>query len=175
MIINQLRVTGTSTAFYEEGESQLKVTWVYERNRRARTKMSLLILFGVLLHCCAFGISDEHETLVDNHVSGATNVMNVPLTPSPENVRQFQRNYPFPSLGYKLQRCPLCDSSIYPYCGEKLFHDACCCTDPYDLPYQCKLADCRFLHANSCREHSLIANCCCNDDYRTLLKSLAQK
>ncbi|XP_018340763.1 PREDICTED: uncharacterized protein LOC108747661 isoform X2 [Trachymyrmex septentrionalis] len=137
--------------------------------------MSLLILFGVLLQCCAFAVSGEDEKLAGNHVTGATNVMNMPLTPSPENVRQFQENYPFPSLGYKPQRCPLCDSSIYPYCGEKLFHDACCCTDHYDLPYQCKLADCRFLHANSCREHRLIANCCCNDDYRALLKSLVQK
>nr|XP_033329414.1 uncharacterized protein LOC117222057 [Megalopta genalis] len=71
------------------------------------------------------------------------------------------------------RRCPLCDNSVYPYCGEKLLHDACCCTDPYihDLPYQCKLADCRFLHANTCREHRLIATCCCSDDYRSLLKS----
>jgi len=74
-------------------------------------------------------------------------------------------------LGY---RCPLCDSSIYPYCSEKLLHDACCCTNSHDLPYQCKVADCRFLHANSCREHRLIANCCCNDDYRAVLKSLGQ-
>ncbi|XP_078039316.1 uncharacterized protein LOC144471292 [Augochlora pura] len=71
------------------------------------------------------------------------------------------------------RRCPLCDSSVYPYCGEKLLHDACCCTDPYahDLPYQCKLADCRFLHANTCREHRLIATCCCSDDYRSLLEN----
>ncbi|XP_029052231.1 uncharacterized protein LOC114880411 isoform X1 [Osmia bicornis bicornis] len=75
------------------------------------------------------------------------------------------------------RRCPLCDSSVYPYCGEKLLHDACCCTDSYihDLPHQCKLADCRFLHANSCKEHRLIALCCCNDDYRTLLKNLSKR
>ncbi|XP_033229193.1 uncharacterized protein LOC117180794 [Belonocnema kinseyi] len=72
------------------------------------------------------------------------------------------------------QRCPLCDSSVYSYCGEKLLHDACCCTDPYihELPHQCRLADCSFLHSNSCREHKLIANCCCSDEYRNLLKSL---
>ncbi|XP_076234527.1 uncharacterized protein LOC143179270 [Calliopsis andreniformis] len=75
------------------------------------------------------------------------------------------------------RRCPLCDSSVYPYCGEKLLHDACCCTDPYihNLPYQCKLADCRFLHANNCREHKLIATCCCSDDYRSLLRSFSFK
>ncbi|KAL0133143.1 hypothetical protein PUN28_000716 [Cardiocondyla obscurior] len=99
--------------------------------------------------------------------------MNAPLTPSPENnARQFQGSYPYLSSGYRPQRCPLCDSSIYPYCGEKLFHDACCCSNSHDIPYQCELADCRFLHANSCREHRLIANCCCSDDYRTLLKSI---
>ncbi|KAK2580229.1 hypothetical protein KPH14_012485 [Odynerus spinipes] len=81
---------------------------------------------------------------------------------------------PYPSNDKK--KCPLCDSSIYPYCSEKLLHDACCCTNPYihDLPYQCKLADCRFLHAKSCREFRLIANCCCSDDYRSLLKSFTK-
>jgi len=49
-------------------------------------------------------LSDKHEKLAGNHVTGATNVMNMPLTPSPENLRQFQGNYPFPSLGYKPQR-----------------------------------------------------------------------
>ncbi|KAL6264544.1 hypothetical protein P5V15_004649 [Pogonomyrmex californicus] len=136
----------------------------------------LMILLGVLLHYCAFGASDEHRNLTGDHTLGATHVMNMPLTPSPENsIRQIQGNYPFPSPGYRPQRCPLCDSSIYPYCGEKLLHDACCCTDSHDLPYQCRLADCRFLHANSCREHRLIANCCCSDDYRAILKSLVQE
>ncbi|XP_076666094.1 uncharacterized protein LOC143367804 [Andrena cerasifolii] len=91
------------------------------------------------------------------------------------------RNYNFPTdNAYRPpanRRCPLCDSSVYPYCGEKLLHDACCCTDPYThaLPYQCKLADCRFLHANNCREHKLIATCCCSDDYRSLLRSFSLK
>ncbi|XP_011704791.1 PREDICTED: uncharacterized protein LOC105460046 [Wasmannia auropunctata] len=135
--------------------------------------MSLLILLGVLLHCCAFGVSDEHEKLAGDHALGATDMINMPLTPSLENnIRQFQGHYPFPSPGYRPQKCPLCDSSIYPYCGEKLLHDACCCTNSHDLPYQCRLADCRFLHANSCMEHRLIANCCCNDDYRAFLRSL---
>ncbi|XP_063905221.1 uncharacterized protein LOC135124232 [Zophobas morio] len=63
------------------------------------------------------------------------------------------------------RRCPLCDSSVYSYCSEKLFHDSCCChnpNNPYDrLPYQCQYADCNFLHANTCREHKLITACCC--------------
>ncbi|CAL1684550.1 unnamed protein product [Lasius platythorax] len=140
----------------------------------------LIFLLGasVLLHCCVFGVSDEHRKLTGGHALDATNTMNAPLTPLPKNeVRQFQGNYPIPPFtpGYRPQKCPLCDSSIYPYCGEKLLHDACCCADSHDLPYQCRLADCRFLHANSCREHRLIANCCCSDDYRAILKTLAQR
>nr|CAD7611987.1 unnamed protein product [Timema genevievae] len=26
--------------------------------------------------------------------------------------------------------CPLCDSSVYSYCSNKLLHDACCCISP---------------------------------------------
>lgn len=26
--------------------------------------------------------------------------------------------------------------------------------------------DCRFLHANSCHEHELIASCCCEEPFR---------
>ncbi|XP_066262298.1 uncharacterized protein [Euwallacea similis] len=67
------------------------------------------------------------------------------------------------------RRCPVCDSSVYGYCSEKLFHDSCCChnpNNPYDkLPYQCQFADCSFLHANSCREHKLITACCCTNLY----------
>ncbi|XP_026674599.1 uncharacterized protein LOC113465118, partial [Ceratina calcarata] len=76
--------------------------------------------------------------------------------------------------GYIKPKCPLCDTSVLPYCGDKLLHDACCCSDPNyddDLPFVCTLADCGFLHANSCREHRLIARCCCTDDYKSLLKS----
>ncbi|XP_023726424.1 uncharacterized protein LOC111874825 [Cryptotermes secundus] len=58
--------------------------------------------------------------------------------------------------------CPLCDSSVFSYCSDKLLHDACCCLRPYELPYQCNYADCSFLHANSCREHKLITACCCS-------------
>ncbi|GAB1861206.1 hypothetical protein CAJAP_02285 [Camponotus japonicus] len=136
------------------------------------------ILFGVsvLLHCYVFGLSDEDRNLMSNHALNATNTMNAPLTPLPKNeVRQFQGNYHFPPFTSGSQKCPLCDSSVYPYCGEKLLHDACCCVDSHDLPYQCRLADCRFLHANSCREHRLIANCCCSDDYRAVLKSFAHR
>ncbi|CAG2066055.1 unnamed protein product [Timema podura] len=66
--------------------------------------------------------------------------------------------------------CPLCDSSVYSYCSNKLLHDACCCISPKGVgdvsdpsaPYQCNYADCSFLHANTCREHHLITRCCCN-------------
>ncbi|KAG8304044.1 hypothetical protein J6590_103599 [Homalodisca vitripennis] len=60
--------------------------------------------------------------------------------------------------------CPYCDSSVFPYCSDKLLHDACCCLNPYEtkLPPQCKLADCSFLHANTCKEHRLITRCCCD-------------
>ncbi|XP_071454119.1 uncharacterized protein [Hetaerina americana] len=70
------------------------------------------------------------------------------------------------------KRCPLCDASVYPYCSEKLFHDACCCLDPIDtpLPYQCRYADCSFLHANSCQEHKLITACCCTRAFLYLRK-----
>ncbi|XP_050438701.1 uncharacterized protein LOC126844497 [Adelges cooleyi] len=58
--------------------------------------------------------------------------------------------------------CPLCDTSVYSYCSDKLLHDACCCLDPNDLPNECQFADCSFLHSNTCREHRLITACCCN-------------
>nr|XP_023015520.1 uncharacterized protein LOC111505012 [Leptinotarsa decemlineata] len=65
------------------------------------------------------------------------------------------------------RRCPQCDSSVYSYCSDKLFHDSCCChnpNNPYDrVPPQCRYADCSFLHANSCSEHKLITACCCTN------------
>ncbi|XP_072389703.1 uncharacterized protein [Diabrotica undecimpunctata] len=67
------------------------------------------------------------------------------------------------------RRCPVCDPSVYSYCTDKLLHDSCCChnpNNPYDqLPYQCKYADCSFLHANTCQEHKLITACCCTSLY----------
>ncbi|KAB0804013.1 hypothetical protein PPYR_00983 [Photinus pyralis] len=69
--------------------------------------------------------------------------------------------------------CPICDSSVYGYCSEKMFHDSCCCSphnDYYPLPFQCQFADCSFLHANSCKEHSLIAGCCCIDKLNIFFK-----
>ncbi|XP_044746803.1 uncharacterized protein LOC123308277 [Coccinella septempunctata] len=63
------------------------------------------------------------------------------------------------------RRCPECDPSVFSYCGDKLFHDSCCCSNPNNpyeqLPQQCYYADCSFLHANTCREHKLITACCC--------------
>lgn len=45
---------------------------------------------------------------------------------------------PFPSSYHlfdentrKTSKCPLCDSSVYSYCSDKLLHDACCCLNPY--------------------------------------------
>ncbi|CAH0551670.1 unnamed protein product [Brassicogethes aeneus] len=84
-----------------------------------------------------------------------------------------------PSLGFSnipifanmlRRRCPVCDSSVYSYCSDKLFHDSCCChnpNNPYDrVPYQCMYADCSFLHANTCAEHKLITACCCTNLYK---------
>ncbi|KAE8751124.1 hypothetical protein FOCC_FOCC002208 [Frankliniella occidentalis] len=63
-----------------------------------------------------------------------------------------------PAFGFGPARrrpdCPLCDPSVYSYCGDRLLHDA-------SLPPQCELADCSFLHAKSCYEHGLITRCCC--------------
>ncbi|KAF5292772.1 hypothetical protein FQA39_LY13817 [Lamprigera yunnana] len=73
----------------------------------------------------------------------------------------------------KERNCPLCDSSVFSYCSEKLFHDSCCCSpyDPYyPLPYQCQYADCGFLHANTCKEHELITACCCVGNFNVLYK-----
>lgn len=97
--------------------------------------------------------------------------------------------------------CPLCDSSVYSYCYQKVYHDSCCCNGPnrhqiFDFGvgsmiffeiffFEMKInsnflgqfggghgggggygCDCRFLHANSCREHQLIASCCCDEPFR---------
>lgn len=35
--------------------------------------------------------------------------------------------------------CPYCDSSVFPYCTDKLLHDACCCLNPYGLSYSASL------------------------------------
>ncbi|XP_047369641.1 uncharacterized protein LOC124957054 isoform X2 [Vespa velutina] len=150
-----------------------------------RHRMNLFVALFVIfiLRNNVLGVSNvdnpnDSSDVSDDQSSGAKFF----YTPEPRaDIRQY---YDVPSVGniYRPypsidKKCPLCDSSIYPYCSEKLLHDACCCTNPYieELPYQCKLADCRFLHANSCREHRLIANCCCSDDYRSLLKTFATK
>ncbi|CAB3361805.1 Hypothetical predicted protein [Cloeon dipterum] len=67
--------------------------------------------------------------------------------------------------------CPYCDSSVYGYCSDKLLHDACCCIGghrfgrQHHLPTECRYADCSFLHANTCQEHSLITRCCCSNNF----------
>ncbi|KAK4884231.1 hypothetical protein RN001_000502 [Aquatica leii] len=71
------------------------------------------------------------------------------------------------------RHCPLCDSSVFSYCSDKLFHDSCCCNEPnsyYPLPFQCQFADCSFLHANTCVEHKLITACCCVGNFNVLYR-----
>uniref|UniRef100_A0A182N5K1 Uncharacterized protein n=1 Tax=Anopheles dirus TaxID=7168 RepID=A0A182N5K1_9DIPT len=91
-----------------------------------------------------------------------------------------------------LPGCPLCDASVYSYCDEKVYHDACCCGSINGgAPYGggggfgggfggfgrqgfggpgfggggCGYQGCSYLFANSCYEHQLIVNCCCNSPY----------
>uniref|UniRef100_A0A182K4W5 CCC domain-containing protein n=1 Tax=Anopheles christyi TaxID=43041 RepID=A0A182K4W5_9DIPT len=102
-----------------------------------------------------------------------------------------------------LPGCPLCDASVYSYCDEKVYHDACCCGSINGAaPFGgagggfggagggfggfggfgrqgfggqggfggpggggCGYKGCGFLYANSCYEHQLIVNCCCNSPY----------
>uniref|UniRef100_A0A182W0G0 Uncharacterized protein n=1 Tax=Anopheles minimus TaxID=112268 RepID=A0A182W0G0_9DIPT len=97
-----------------------------------------------------------------------------------------------------LPGCPLCDASVYSYCDEKVYHDACCCGSingaaPFGGgvggggggfggfgPFGrqgfggpgfggggggCGYKGCSFLYANSCYEHQLIVNCCCNSPF----------
>uniref|UniRef100_A0A182QN44 Uncharacterized protein n=1 Tax=Anopheles farauti TaxID=69004 RepID=A0A182QN44_9DIPT len=92
-----------------------------------------------------------------------------------------------------LPGCPLCDASVYSYCDEKVYHDACCCGSINGAaPFGggggfgggfggfgrqgfggpggfggggCGYQGCSFLFANSCYEHQLIVNCCCNSPY----------
>ncbi|XP_053670753.1 zinc finger homeobox protein 3-like [Anopheles nili] len=92
-----------------------------------------------------------------------------------------------------LPGCPLCDASVYSYCDDKVYHDACCCGSINGgAPYGgggfggggfggggfgrqggfggpgyggCGYPGCSFLYANSCYEHQLIVNCCCNSPY----------
>ncbi|XP_037028339.1 uncharacterized protein LOC119068741 [Bradysia coprophila] len=72
--------------------------------------------------------------------------------------------------GIPPQGCPLCDSSVYTYCSNKMIHDSCCCNGPLGfnggIGFNCPVTNCAYLHANSCYEHSLITNCCCNSPYR---------
>ncbi|XP_049276794.1 uncharacterized protein LOC125760577 isoform X2 [Anopheles funestus] len=92
-----------------------------------------------------------------------------------------------------LPGCPLCDASVYSYCDEKVYHDACCCGSINGAaPFGgggggfggfggfgrqafggpgfggdggCGYKGCSYLYANSCYEHQLIVNCCCNSPY----------
>ncbi|XP_055542489.1 uncharacterized protein LOC129728097 isoform X2 [Wyeomyia smithii] len=74
-----------------------------------------------------------------------------------------------------LPSCPLCDASVYSYCDYKVYHDSCCCGSTNGIYNPGGLGsngigyggcgfqeDCSFIYANSCYEHQLIVNCCCN-------------
>nr|KAF7389506.1 hypothetical protein H0235_017990 [Vespula pensylvanica] len=130
--------------------------------------MSLFVVLFVtfILRNDVLGVSnnpDDSSDVSDDQSSGAKFLY------TPESQDDMRQYYDISSVGNIYRPYPPIDN-------EKLLHDACCCTNPYiqELPYQCKLADCRFLHANSCREHRLIANCCCSDDYRSLLKTFVE-
>ncbi|XP_076165598.1 uncharacterized protein LOC143145769 [Ptiloglossa arizonensis] len=140
---------------------------------------TIILSMTVILHFCVATELNEQSNAANSQAVGAKHAISFTLFPQTKMYQQIIKRYNFPIDNIyrppQNAKCPLCDNSVYPYCGEKLLHDACCCTDPYlhELPYQCKLADCRFLHANSCREHRLIATCCCSDDYRSLLRAFS--
>lgn len=103
-----------------------------------------------------------------------------------------------------LPGCPLCDASVYSYCDEKVYHDACCCgsingaAPPYGGGFGgfggpgggfggpgggfggfgahggggCGYQGCSYLYANTCYEHQLIVNCCCNSPYEVKIKAI---
>ncbi|KAL3286785.1 hypothetical protein HHI36_001279 [Cryptolaemus montrouzieri] len=118
-------------------------------------KVSIILLFSYILSCSAL-FTGPNNPLALNSLQGLNGFgfggAVHPLI-DPYNFSGARR------------RCPVCDSSVYSYCGDKLFHDSCCCTNPNNpyeqLPYQCNYADCSFLHANTCQEHKLITACCC--------------
>lgn len=58
-------------------------------------------------------------------------------------VSGFLKAAAFPYQGRR--RCPLCDSSVYGYCSDKLFHDSCCCHQPHG-PYGIIFFLCFFLY-----------------------------
>lgn len=97
--------------------------------------------------------------------------------------------HPVPPLAQPIFRggCPLCDRSVYSYCGYKMMHDACCCGNfefntlnssfneinnqfllektTGNVPFNCPPDDCSYLNAKSCYEHALLFTCCCNNPY----------
>ncbi|XP_018571974.1 uncharacterized protein LOC108911504 [Anoplophora glabripennis] len=108
----------------------------------------------------AVGFALSANGIIKNVLSLYGNGLDIPPY---DNTAGISSLSPYASLFRR--RCPLCDSSVYSYCSDKLFHDSCCChnpNNPYDrLPLQCRFADCSFLHANTCQEHKLISACCC--------------
>nr|XP_029712854.1 uncharacterized protein LOC115257414 [Aedes albopictus] len=113
---------------------------------------------------------DENPTL--KLVTRVLDTFRPPL-PSQQVVLIPQRHRALPG-------CPLCDASVYSYCDYKVYHDGCCCGTMNGGGYGNGFGgvsngigyggcgyqeDCGFLYANSCYEHQLIVNCCCNSPY----------
>ncbi|XP_021712978.1 uncharacterized protein LOC110681489 [Aedes aegypti] len=112
---------------------------------------------------------DENPTL--KLVTRVLDTFRAPL-PSQQVLLIPQRHRALPG-------CPLCDASVYSYCDYKVYHDGCCCgtmNGGYGHGFSgvsngigyggCGYQeDCSFLYANSCYEHQLIVNCCCNSPY----------
>ncbi|XP_058467741.1 uncharacterized protein LOC131440463 [Malaya genurostris] len=115
-------------------------------------------------------------------------LINQDVTPALKLVTRLLDTLRSPNSGPLIQRipqqralpgCPLCDASVYSYCDFKVYHDGCCCGTINGIygsgggfgrirrdgigyggcGYQ---EDCSFIYANSCYEHQLIVNCCCN-------------
>ncbi|XP_067637130.1 uncharacterized protein [Eurosta solidaginis] len=115
---------------------------------------------------------------LNNTNSTETNETNVVADGNTASLRQYDPSMFAPAFaanggfngnsGFNgLPGCPLCDTSVYSYCSEKMLHDDCCCdySVPQLRPPQCYYTDCTLLYAKSCYEHSLIKNCCCNNPY----------
>ncbi|XP_062535450.1 uncharacterized protein LOC134204686 [Armigeres subalbatus] len=112
---------------------------------------------------------DENPTL--KLVTRVLDTFRAPL-PTQQVLLIQQRNRALPG-------CPLCDASVYSYCDYKVYHDGCCCgttSGGYGNGFGggsngigyggCGYKeDCSFIYANSCYEHQLIVNCCCNSPY----------
>lgn len=69
------------------------------------------------------------NSLIKNVLSLYGNGLEIPPYDNTAGIASLS---PYASLFRR--RCPLCDSSVYGYCSDKLFHDSCCCHNPNN-PY----------------------------------------